>query len=356
MKKRILSLLLAGIFLSSGFLITCRVFFGLHKSIIFQQDEKMATFADSVNRIFQSNLQNQKNYDIFLELLRQNTILLLIGSGVILLGLVFLLVYAITLSLENRRAAREMKRLSERQKKLEQINLQTKQLAHHQRLEIIGTLTASISHEFNNLLTPIMSYSLLTLEKLPPEEEELADNLIEIFNASEKAKEIISRLSDLSRKNTPDTFRSVSIDALIKKTLSIAMPAKPEGVEVRLNLNCWDQRIRANEIQITQMLLNLILNAFDAIGETGVLSVDTTFDDRAVNLRVTDDGCGIPEPLQHKVFDPFFTTKESGKGTGLGLAIVAQVVEDHNGTIQIESKPGEGTCFKISLPRVDEID
>ena len=356
MKKRILSLLLAGIFLSSGFLITCRVFSGLRKSIIFQQDEKLANIADSVNRILQSNIQNLETYDAFLELLRQNTILLLFGSGVILLGLVFLLVYAITLSLENRRAAKEMKRLSERQKKLEQINLQTKQLAHHQRLEIIGTLTASISHEFNNLLTPIMSYSLLTLEKLPPEEEELADNLIEIFNASEKAKEIISRLSDLSRKNTPDTFRSVSIDALIKKTLSIAMPAKPEGVEVRLNLNCWDQKIRANEIQITQMLLNLILNAFDAMGENGVLSVDTTFNDKSVNLRVTDDGCGIPESLQQKVFDPFFTTKESGKGTGLGLAIVAQVVEDHNGTIQIESKPGEGTCFKISLPRMEEID
>ena len=127
-------------------------------------------------------------------------------------------------------------------------------------------------------------------------------------------------------------------------------------MEVRLNLNCWDQRIRANEIQITQMLLNLILNAFDAMGETGVLTMDTTFDDQSVNLRITDDGCGIPESLQQKVFDPFFTTKESGKGTGLGLSIVAQVVEDHNGTIQMKSKPGKGTVFQISLPRMDEID
>ena len=217
MKKRILSLLLAGIFLSSGFLITCRVFFGLHKSIIFQQDEKMATFADSVNRIFQSNLQNQKNYDIFLELLRQNTILLLIGSGVILLGLVFLLVYAITLSLENRRAAREMKRLSERQKKLEQINLQTKQLAHHQRLEIIGTLTASISHEFNNLLTPIMGYSILTLEALPEEYGELTDNVAEIYEASRKAKMMISRLNALSRKNAEENDVRLQLDELVDK-------------------------------------------------------------------------------------------------------------------------------------------
>ena len=349
MKKRILPLFLAVVFLAAGFLNSCWVFSRLQRRIPFQRDALLANMADSAQ-------QNLEVYDAFLEFLRQNTTLLLMGSGVILLGLILLMLYVVTLSLENRKAAKEMKRLNERQKKLEQINQQTKQLAHHQRLEIIGTLTASISHEFNNLLTPIMSYSLLTLEKLPPEEEELSDNLIEIFNASEKAKQIISRLSDLSRKNTPDTFRSVSVDALIKKTLSIAMPAKPEGVEVRLNLNCWDQRIRANEIQITQMLLNLILNAFDAIGETGVLTMDTTFDDQSVNLRITDDGCGIPESLQQKVFDPFFTTKESGKGTGLGLSIVAQVVEDHNGTIQMKSKPGKGTVFQISLPRMDEID
>ena len=346
MKKRFLSLCLAAVFLTAGFINSCWVFLRLQNSILLQQSQQ----------VLQNKLPYPQSNDAFLEFLRQNTILLLLGSGVILLGLVFLASYVVILSLENRRAAREMKRLNDRQEKLERINFQTKQLAHHQRLEIIGTLTASISHEFNNLLTPIMSYSLLTLEKLPPEEEELSDNLIEIFNASEKAKEIISQLSDLSRKNTPDTFRPVSIDALIKKTLSIAMPAKPEGVEVRLNLNCWDQRIRANEIQITQMLLNLILNAFDAMGETGVLTMDTTFDDQSVNLRITDDGCGIPESLQQKVFDPFFTTKESGKGTGLGLSIVAQVVEDHNGTIQMKSKPGKGTVFQISLPRMDEID
>lgn len=84
--------------------------------------------------------------------------------------------------------------------------------------------------------------------------------------------------------------------------------------------------------------------------------MDTTFDDRSVNLRVADNGVGVPKDLQQKVFDPFFTTKESGKGTGLGLAIVAQVVEDHNGSIQIESTPGEGTAFRISLPRMDEIN
>ena len=199
-----------------------------------------------------------------------------------------------------------------------------------------------------------MSYSLMTLEKLPPEEEELADNLIEIFNASEKAKEIISRLSDLSRKNSPNTFRSLSLDALVQRTLSVAMPAKPKGVEVKLNLNCWDQRIRANEIQITQLLLNLILNAFHAMEETGMLVIDTSFDEQYVNLSVTDSGRGIPENIREKIFEPFFTTKDSSKGTGLGLAIAAQVVEDHAGTIQVTSKPGEGTTFTVRIPRQEE--
>lgn len=295
-------------------------------------------------------------YDTYLDALRWDSLLLIAGCSAILLGIVLLLSYAGSISQENRKAAKKLERLKERQKTLEQINRQTQQLAHHQRLETIGTLTSSISHEFNNLLTPIMSYSLLTLEKLPPEEEELSDNLIEIYNASQKAKEIISRLSDLSRKNSPKTFRQVSVDGLVQKALDIAMPAKPEQVEVKLNLNCWDQRVRANEIQICQMLLNLILNAFHAMEQGGILKIATTFDDHFVNLRLTDTGCGIPKDIQGKIFDPFFTTKESGKGTGLGLAIVAQVVEDHMGTIRVDSTPGHGTRFEVRLPRLGEAD
>ena len=290
-------------------------------------------------------------YDVYLNALTQDTMMLLTSFSGILLGMLLVMSYIGSLSAENRKAAREMRLLQQKQEALEKINDQTRQLAHHQRLETIGTLTSSISHEFNNLLTPIMSYSLMTLEKLPPEEEELADNLIEIFNASEKAKEIISRLSDLSRKSSPSSIRSVSIDALVQKTLSVAKPAKPEGVEVQLNLNCSGQRILANEIQITQLILNLILNAFHAMGQQGKLVIDSTYDDRYVHLHITDNGCGIPKEIQDKIFDPFFTTKDSGKGTGLGLAIAAQVAENHQGFIRVESSPGKGTRFEVQLPR-----
>ena len=267
-----------------------------------------------------------------------------------LLGLGMLLYCVGSLYRAGRRAGAELERL----RRLEEINRQTRELAHHQRLETIGTLTAAISHEFNNLLTPIMGYSLMTLEKLPPEEEELADNLVEIYNASEKAKQIISRLSDLARKSPPEVFRPLSLDTMVQKTLDIALPAKPEGVEVKLNLNCWDQRIRANEIQISQLLLNLVLNAFHAMEDGGVLAIDTAFDDAFVILEVADTGCGIPAELREKIFEPFFTTREGGRGTGLGLAIAAQVAEDHRGTIEVDSAPGAGARFRVRLPRMLE--
>ena len=294
-------------------------------------------------------------YDPYLNDLEKDTVRFVGSCCVILLGIVTLLTYISFLGMQNRETAREVIRLQEKQAALEKINQQTQQLAHHQRLETIGTLTSSISHEFNNLLTPIMSYSLMTLEKLPPEEEELYDNVLEIYNASQKAKKIISRLSDLSRKNTPDTFRETSVDDLVKKALEIAMPAKPEGVEVKLNLNCWHLRIRANEIQLCQMLLNLILNAFQAMEQGGTLEIRSSFDDSSVQLYITDTGCGIPEENRKRIFDPFFTTKEPGKGTGLGLAIVAQVVEDHMGTISVSSVPGS-TEFTIFLPRNTETE
>ena len=290
-----------------------------------------------------------------LDEIMQHSLHLAISLGVFLLGVLLLVSCVATLLYENYRNARELKRLQERQEVLEQIKERTQALAHHQRLETIGTLTASISHEFNNLLTPIMSYSLLTLEKLPPEEEELYDNILEIYNASQKAKVIISRLSDLSRKNAPRHFHTGCVDDQVRKALEIAMPAKPEQVTVKLNLNCLDIPIRANEIQLCQMFLNLILNAFQAMENGGTLEIDTTFDDDLVHVYLQDTGIGIPAQIRDKVFAPFFTTKESGRGTGLGLAIVAQVVEDHNGYVGFDDVPGGGTRFHVALPRQKDI-
>ena len=272
-------------------------------------------------------------------------VMVIIGTGLLLyLGLKL---FHKTIVME-----REAEALRKKNEAIAKVIRQTRELAHHQRLETIGMLTSSIAHEFNNLLTPIMGYSLMALEKLPPEEEELYDNILEVYNASRTAKNLISRLSDLSRKNTDATFRMASPDDLVRRTVEVASPAKPEKVEIRLDLSCQDQRLKVNEIQIQQLMLNLILNAFQAMeGKGGILTVKTSFDDRNVYLHVRDTGCGISEENRARIFDPFFTTKESGRGTGLGLAIAAQVAEDHQGSIRVDSRVGEGTAFTVKLPR-----
>lgn len=271
----------------------------------------------------------------------------ILAAGV--LALTFALAY---ICCRDRRHTKELKRLEKKKTAMEQLNRETRELAHHQRLQTIGTLTASIAHEFNNLLTPIMGYSMLALEKIPQENEELYDSILEIYESSRKAKTLVSRLSDLSRKNTETSFHLVSPDELIQKTLDVASPAQGDDVEVKLNLNCWEQRISANEIQITQLLLNLILNAFHAMEDRGgILTISSDFDEENVRIAVADTGCGIPIEHRERIFEPFFTTKETGRGTGLGLAICAQVVEDHHGDISVESTPGEGTVFTVILPR-----
>ena len=245
---------------------------------------------------------------------------------------------------------RDTAALRRKKEAMEAVQEQSRILAHHQRLQIIGTLTTAIAHEFNNLLTPIMGYSMMALEKLPPDGD-VYEDLVEIYNTSRKAKIIISRLSDLSRKNSSTTFHEVSPDELVHRTLDVAAPAKPKGVEVKLNLNCWDQRIVANEIQISQLLLNLILNSFHAMGTDGILTISTSFDGEHIQFQISDTGHGIPVEIQEQIFEPFFTTKEPGEGTGLGLAIVAQVVEEHQGTIHLQSTPGQGSTFTITLPK-----
>lgn len=283
----------------------------------------------------------------------QATALTMMGLGsLVIIGIGILLILFLHLIRRTARIQREADALRRKNDVMEALNAQTQQLAHHQRLEIIGTMTSSIAHEFNNLLTPIMGYSMMALEKLPPEEEGLYEDLLEIYQASRKAKNIISRLSDLSRKNTSTTFHLICPDNLIQKTLEVANPAKPAKVEIKLNLNCWEQRLWANEIQLSQLLLNLFLNAFHAMEEDGgVLTVETSFDESNICICVSDTGNGIPVEIQPRIFEPFFTTKEAGKGTGLGLAIVAQVVEDHQGSLRVSSTEGEGTAFTVSLPR-----
>ena len=291
------------------------------------------------------------DYNAFLAPLRTLTAGFILCGVLIAAGLLVLVALLVRLSGRTMGYRQELAAVQAKAEAVEALNQKTQQLAHHQRLEMIGTLTSSISHEFNNLLAPIMGYSLMALEKLPESDTELYDDILEIYNTSVKAKTLVQRLSDLSRKHPESGFRQLSPDDLVRKVMSVAQPAKPENVEVRLNLGCGETCVEGNELQLSQILLNLILNAFDAMREQGgILTLSTGVEGKAVLFRVADTGPGIrPEVIPH-IFEPFFTTKSQGHGTGLGLAIVSQMVEDHHGDIDVESRLGVGTTFFVTIP------
>lgn len=300
------------------------------------------------------------NFETIKRPIQMSTIRLTAYSSMIVVGILLLAGSIVLATRRSARAQQEVLTLRERNLALEEVTKKTQALAHHQRLEIIGTLTSSIAHEFNNLLTPIMGYSIMVLEKLPPEDEETCDNVLEIYEASRKAKTIISRLSDLSRKNTALTFQYLSPDDLAQRALDIAAPARPPKVQVQSRLQCRHLWLYGNEIQLSQMLLNLILNAYQAMeAEGGTLTVTTEAEGDEICFRIADTGPGIDPAVRKDIFEPFFTTKERGKGTGLGLAIVQQVAQEHHGKVCVDSEPGRGTTMTVRLPmpaREDETE
>lgn len=273
-------------------------------------------------------------------------------SGAMLVTSVLLMIFmAIMLVHRGRQRDRELESLVQRNEETQKLLEKTTELAHHQRLETIGTLTASIAHEFNNLLTPIMGYSILTLEGLPEDCDDLADNITEIYEASRKAKDIISRLNALSRKSAETAFTPLSLHGIVEKAMRVAATAQPAWVKTQLTAEEGELIVSGIETQLSQLLLNLILNAYHAMEKDGgTLTLTLRRAGEQAVLLVQDEGVGIPEDALPVVFEPFFTTKETGSGTGLGLAIVQQITQSHHGTITVESTLGQGTTFTLQLP------
>ena len=276
-------------------------------------------------------------------------IILYVGLAVV--GIAGLLLLLVMMRRANAASSAELRVLKKKNEAMEEINQKMQALAHHQRLETIGTMTASIAHDFNNLLTPIMGYSIMTMEMLPADATDLQENLMEIYDASVKAKDIVTRLADLTKKGNEENFKEIEIDEVIQNALKVTLPAKPKEVDVKGNFNAEGEKIKADRTQISQLVMNIVLNAYDAMRENGgTLLVSTRISGEEVVLRFKDNGCGMDTETMSRIFDPFYTTKESGKGTGLGLAIVAQIVETHGGKIYVDSEPGTGTEFRIYIP------
>ena len=234
------------------------------------------------------------------------------------------------------------------QKKLEEAETQ---LFQSEKLASLGRLAAGVAHEINNPLTSILLYGYLMQEKLE-DKHPLEENLKYILEDAERCQEIVKNLLAYSRQTSPskDIFY---LNDLVGESLRLIRDQKLfMHVKVVKDLDSGQILVNADKNQLCQVLINLIINAFDAMESNGILTLRTgrAPEGGKVFLEVTDTGGGIPPENLSKIFDPFFTTKELGKGTGLGLSMAYGIMEENQGKISIESTGPEGTTIRLELP------
>jgi len=236
------------------------------------------------------------------------------------------------------------------------------QLLQSNRLESVGELAGGVAHEFNNLLTGIMGYTQLAISGLAPEDPVCSD-LDAVLRSAERASKLASQLLAFSRQQfgEPKVF---DFNQLVLNSGKLLRSVFDKDVELVMLLSPDLNLVSADPNQIEQVLLNLVVNARDAMPTGGKLVIETTNlnVDQAqadrwncppgmyVSITVNDNGIGMSEEVKRKAFDPFFTTKETGKGTGLGLAICYGIIKQNGGHIDVDSEIDRGTTFKIFLP------
>lgn len=238
-------------------------------------------------------------------------------------------------------------------------------LQQAQKMEAIGRLAGGVAHDFNNLLMVILGYSDSILNKLD-DADPIRDKVSEIHAAGQRAANLTSQLLAFSRKQILQ-MQTVQLNAIVSNIISMLRRLLGEDIQISLDLDDDLGDISADPTQLEQILLNLSVNARDAMPQGGELTIEThnvelNEDDAAtkdiapgkyVQLSVGDTGRGMDEATRSKVFEPFFTTKEVGKGTGLGLSMVLGVVQQTGGAITVDSEVGLGTTFNIYFPRLE---
>ncbi|HTB75957.1 MAG TPA: ATP-binding protein, partial [Polyangiaceae bacterium] len=227
-----------------------------------------------------------------------------------------------------------------------------RQLSRAQRMELVGRLASGIAHDVNNALTVIMaSADLLRLPNMAARRDELAQD---ILSAARTAGQTVATITAFSRTRVavPSVVRASEAVGAFARTAERVLPRA-----VRVETQCEsDAIIRIDRAGLDQALLNLAVNARDAMPEGGMLSLRVKSpDDRRVVIEVNDTGTGMDEETLSHLFEPFFTTKEEGRGTGLGLAMVRRTIDMAGGTVEVQSQPGIGTTFRIFLPTAEQL-
>jgi PAS domain S-box-containing protein len=242
------------------------------------------------------------------------------------------------------------------------------QLMHSQKMESVGALAGGIAHNFNNILTTILGYSELLLEFSELDETSKL-KVRNIESSARKAGVMVSKLLSFARREAHEIV-PLNLHDVINDSVRLFEGVLDKRIGIKMKLTSPLQNIEGDPNQIEQILMNLMVNARDAMPDGGLITIRTEATDvgkdryeapayiipgKYIVLVVSDTGSGISKQLMSKIFDPFFTTKEKGKGTGLGLATVYGIVKDHKGYISVESEPGKGSIFSIYFPASENV-
>ena len=224
-----------------------------------------------------------------------------------------------------------------------------RQLEHSQRMETVGTLAGGIAHDVNNQLAAILGQIHLCRELLP-EDHPVLRRLERAEEATRRCAQTTKALLSFSHQSRPE-LRQLDLNAVVQETSSVLEPLLGGRIRLQLHLSPGLPPVAGDAVQLEQVLMNLGVNARDAMPEGGSLGLSTSLEgDGRVLLQAVDTGTGIPEAVLPRIFEPFVTTKSLGKGTGLGLAMVFSIVKAHQGEIKADNLPGSGARFRIWLP------
>ncbi|MGE5169152.1 MAG: PAS domain S-box protein [Rudaea sp.] len=244
------------------------------------------------------------------------------------------------------------------------------QLRQAQKMEAIGHLAGGIAHDFNNLLASIIGYVTLAAERSAGTDPKLASYLEEASASCARARDLIRQLLTFSRGGR-GSARPLALPALVRESVRLLRASFPSTIDLRTELDDAAPRVRLDPVQFDQVLMNLAINARDAMRGCGELliavrhrwspstpcaSCRLDVEGEVVELCVADSGSGIAQDVHERMFEPFFTTKPVGQGSGMGLAIVHGIVHEHGGHILVDGAPGSGTVVRVLLPALDDTD